>query len=325
MSSEVAQASSVQKQWKDSRYTYGWLALMVCLWGSSWPVTKLALNEVPPLWLATIRFGSAAICLFTYLILRKEFKLPVRKDLPIIASVGILQMTVFTGLGMVAMVHVDTSRAVLLAYTTPLWCVIASWILFRDRPSAVQVAALMFGLLGILIVCSPGELNWSDSNTLMGAGLLIAGAFSWALVILHIKKHVWASTPLTLAPWQMFVATLSLGVAAYAREGLPTWIQFDSALCKELFFIGPVATSACFVISTEYGRRISTFSMSNITLGVPLIGVLLSVIVLQSKLTLVFVFGLLLVLAAVVMSALAGRGNSRSDKDSSASLASDVD
>lgn len=35
--------------------------------------------------------------------------------MPIIASVGLLQMMAFTGLGMVAMVHVDTSRAVLLA------------------------------------------------------------------------------------------------------------------------------------------------------------------------------------------------------------------
>lgn len=34
-------------------------------------------------------------------------------------------MMTFTGLGMMAMVHIDTGRAVLLAYTTPLWCVLA--------------------------------------------------------------------------------------------------------------------------------------------------------------------------------------------------------
>jgi len=43
-----------------------------------------------------------------------------------------------------------------------------------------------------------------------------------------------------------------------------------------MFFIGPVATSACFVISAKHGHRISSFAMSNFTLGVPLVGMALA-------------------------------------------------
>jgi drug/metabolite transporter (DMT)-like permease len=81
------------------------------------------LGAVPPLWLATIRFGSAGLCLFALLALRGELALPRRADLPIVLGIGLLQMMTFTGLGMIAMTRTDTSHSVLLAYTTPLWTV----------------------------------------------------------------------------------------------------------------------------------------------------------------------------------------------------------
>lgn len=292
--------------------TYVWLTVMVLLWGSSWPITKLALQDVPPLWLATIRFSSAALCLFMYLILRGQLKLPVAKDLPIIASVGLLQMMAFTGLGLVAMVHIDTSRAVLLAYTTPLWCVLVAWLVFRDTPSRMQVYALLIGLMGIAVVCSPGELDWSNTDTVLGAVFLILAAISWAIVILHIKRHHWVTSPLALAPWQMLLATVPLAIAAAVTEGPPTSIKVSADLLEELFFIGPIATSACFVISAEFGRRVSTFGMSNFTLGVPLVGIVFSCLTLEATVSGMFLLGLCLVVFGVVIAALVTRNSARS-------------
>ena len=289
--------------------TYVWLSVMVLLWGSSWPVTKIALVNIPPLWLASIRFSSAALCLFLYLAARGQLKLPVAKDLPIIASVGFLQMMAFTGLGMVAMVHIDTSRAVLLAYTTPLWCVVAAFVVFRESPSRLQIVALTIGLIGVGVVCSPGELDWTSRETAIGAVLLLLAAISWAFVILHVKKHTWVSSPLALAPWQMLLATVPLTVAACVVEGSPTQIDFNAERLAEIFFIGPVATSVCFVISAEYGRRISTFGMSNFTLGVPLTGILISCLVLDATVSGLFLLGLALVIVAVVVSALVARSD----------------
>lgn len=111
--------------------TLAWLTVMVVLWGLSWPATKLALGTVPPLWLAASRFGSAAVCLFAFCALRGTLRFPPVKDWSIVASIGLLQMTAFSGLGMIAMTHTDTSRAVLLAYTTPLWAVVMGWLLFK--------------------------------------------------------------------------------------------------------------------------------------------------------------------------------------------------
>lgn len=283
-----------------------WLAGMVLLWGLSWPATRLALYAIPPLWLAAIRFGSAALCLFALAALRGLLRFPPRADWPIVASMGGLQMMVFTGLGMIAMTHVDTSRAVLLAYTTPLWGVIAGWMMFRNTPTRLQMLALVVGLVGIGLICSPWEMDWQAPGTMMGAAFLLIAAICWSVVILHIKRHRWTASPLALAPWQMLLATVPLSGFAFVLEGSPARIRFDSHLLELLFFIGPVATSACFVISAEHGRRISTFAMSNLTLGVPLIGIVASVLLLGNSLSMLFMTGLGLILTGMVLAGMVG-------------------
>lgn len=287
------------------RRTLLWLSVMVLLWGLSWPATKLALDAVPPLWLAAMRFGSAALCLFAFLALRGQLALPPRADWPIVASMGLLQMMTFTGLGMIAMTHVDTSRAVLLAYTTPLWGVVAGWMLYRNAPTRWQLLALAVGLAGVGLVCSPWEMDWSAPGTVMGAAFLLTGAICWSVVILHIKRHRWTASPLALAPWQMLLASVPLTGFAFALEGSPASIVFDQRLLELLLFIGPVATSACFVIAAEHGRRISTFAMSNFTLGVPLIGIVASMLLLGNQMSLLFAAGLCLVFSGMVLAAIA--------------------
>src|SRR5450830_1707386 len=108
-----------------------WLLAMVLFWGLSWPAMKLALGSVPPLWLATLRFGSGALCLFIFVAARGNLRLPSKADWPIVASIGGLQMMAFTALGLTAMQYTDAGRAAVLGYTTPLWAMLGAWLLFR--------------------------------------------------------------------------------------------------------------------------------------------------------------------------------------------------
>lgn len=283
--------------------TVAWLLVMVLLWGLSWPATKIALASVPPLWLATARFGSAAICLFAFLYAKGMLRLPSRTDLPIVASVGLLQMMTFTGLGMIAITYADTSRAVVIAYITPLWAVLMTWLLLQQSPTRRQILALLIGLSGIALICSPVEMHWEQPGVLLGSAFLLIGAICWSVVILHVRTHKWTSASISLAPWQMILATVPLAFFAYMFEGSPLDIHIDAHLLWLLFFIGPVATSACFVIAAEYGRRISVFAMSNFTLGVPMIGIASSVLILGNHLSPILLIGLTLIGSGMMIAA----------------------
>lgn len=289
--------------------TFVWLGVMVLLWGVSWPVTKLALASISPLWLASIRFGSAGLCLFGFVWWRGQLGRPPLADWPIVATMGFLQMMTFTGLGMIAMTRTDTSHAVLLAYTTPLWGVLVSWLALRQTPTRMQILALVVGLSGTMLICSPLEMDWNTPGTIMGSAFLLIGAVAWAVTIFHIRHHQWHTSPLALAPWQMMLAAIPLAVFAWMTEGAPVLTILDWHICAMLLFIGPVATSVCFVISAEQGRRLSVFAMSNFTLGVPLVGVASSWFFLGNHLTGLFAIGLALVLLGAILAAASGRSH----------------
>ena len=279
-----------------------WLALMVLFWGLSWPAMKLCLAAAPPLWLAALRFSSAGAVLFGLLALGGRLRWPPRADWPVLASVGLLQMMAFTALGLIAMRHTDAGRAALLAYTTPVWVLLGTCLVLRGRPSPRQGLAILLGLVGVAVVCSPMGMDWTDPDVLLGNGLLLFCALCWAGVILHVRHHRWQSRPLDLAPWQMLLAAVPLAVAAFAVEG-PLAVAWSPRLIGLLVFIGPVATSFCFVIFATVGRRIDSFTMANATLGVPAVGLLSSALLLGERLGPALLIGLGCLAAALVTAA----------------------
>ena len=259
---------------------------------------KICLLSISPLWLAAIRFGSAALCLFLFTGIRGELKFPVKQDIPIIASVGLLQMMAFTVLGLIAMTKVAAGQAALLAYTTPLWVSLITVVVLRRSLGKSQLYAVIAGLLGIVVVFSPSLLN-GQSAAIIGDIMLLGAALCWSIVIVHVRQHQWHSSPLMLAPWQMLLSALPLMIIALITEGIPH-INWNTELVSLLVFIGPLATCFCFVISLAVGRRINSVSMSVATLGVPVIGLFSSILFLGEKITLAISVGVVLILCSLV-------------------------
>lgn len=283
------------------------LLAMVVLWGLSWPAMKLAVGFAPPLWLAVFRFASSTLCLFAFLAVRKQLILPTWRDMPIVLSVGLLQMAAFTGLGMVAMQYTDAGKAALLAYSTPLWAVLIGSMFFAQKLNSMQLKALLVGIGGIAVVCSPIEVDWTDSSVVMGNGFLLLAAICWSIVILHVRAHKWVAKPIQLAPWQMLIATVVLlSVTPMSSQGIGD-VRWNPELVGLLFYFGPIATSFCFVISTDVGRRLTAFTMSNVTLGVPVIGMLSSLLLLSETMSFPLAAGFMLILTGIGLATYAAK------------------
>lgn len=297
----MTSSNSISISYSDNKTSSGdllKLGIMILLWGFSWPAMKLCLHSISPLWMAAIRFGSAAVCLFIFTGIRGELRLPVKQDLPIIASVSIFQMMAFTLLSLVAMSKIGAGQAALLAYTTPLWVSLITVVVLRQSLLKSQFYSVIAGLLGIIVVCSPSLLQ-GQSSVMFGDLMLLGAAVCWSIVIVHVKQHRWHSSPLMLAPWQMLVSALPLTLLALMTEGIPQ-ITWNAQLVGLLTFIGPVATCFCFVISLAVGRRISSVSMSIATLGVPVIGMFSSILFLSEQVTVTIAVGVVLIIGSLI-------------------------
>jgi len=276
------------------------LVAVVILWGANWPVMKVGVAAMPPVWFATARMVLGAATLFLLLAFLGRLKWPTRRDLPVIFTVGALQMGAFLALVNVALLHVGAGRSAILAYTTPLWVTPAAIVLLGERPTAFKLAGLALGFAGVAVLFNPLGFDWSDPQVLTGNALLLAAALSWSVAILHVRSHRWDSSPLQLAPWQMLLAVPPLLALSWFTEDWSR-VQWSGGLAMVLAYNGPLATAFCFWAVVSVTRALPAITTSLSLLAVPVTGVAASALFLGEPLTATLLAGLVLILGGTVL------------------------
>lgn len=276
------------------------LAAVIVLWGANWPVMKVGLEYIPPLWFAAARVLVGSACLFGLLAAVDRIRLPGRADLPVVLSVSMLQIALFLALVNMGLGNVDAGRAAILAYTTPLWVTPIARFTLGERLSRGEGLALLLGLAGIGVLFTPREFDFTDGRTVAGNAMLLAAALSWAVCIVHVRGHHWRMTPLQLMPWQMLIGGAALAVGAIATEPV-SGIRWSNELLMVMAYNGPVASGFCFWAYVTVARSLPAITTALASLGVPVIGVASSALVLGEPLSFTRVGGLLLITGAVAL------------------------
>lgn len=274
------------------------LIAAIVLWGANWPVMKAGLSHIGPIWFSATRFALGALCLFAIQAVTGTLRVPTRRDLPLVLSVGVFQMLAFTVLGAMAMTQVAAGRSAILAYTTPLWVTPAAVLFGGERPSARQMIGTALGILGVVVLVNPMTLDWHQTRVVHANLMLLAAAFCWAMCIIHLRHHRDGAAAYLLAPWQMLVATLPLMIMARWVEG-PYNGDGSPAFWRAALFVGIVATAFCFCAVNSASKWLSSTSMASAMLAVPVVGLLASVLFLGEKMSIVLTIGLLAIVAGM--------------------------
>ncbi len=273
---------------------------LVVLWGANWPIMKIGLGYIPPFWFAAARLALGAATLFALLAALGRLRLPPRGDLPVVLSVGLLQMAGFLAMVNLALLTVEAGRSAVLAYTTPLWVAPAAILLLGERMTPLKALGLALGLAGLAGLFNPLQFAWDDRETLLGNGALLLAALLWSGAILQVRGHRWTASPLELAPWQMLVALVPLVGAALVLEHL-AWLTWSWELGAVLAYNGPLASAFCYWAAVMVTRDLPAITTSLGFLGVPLCGVLASSLWLGETLTFSLLGGLAGILAGLAL------------------------
>ena len=274
------------------------LAFCVPIWGFNWPVMKIMLAEVTPLWLGAMRMAAASVVLFIVLAAWRRLRLPDRRDAPVLISVGVLMFGVYSILTMVGLSHAQAGRAAILTFVTPLWVTPLAMVILGERLSRLKGAGLVFAVAGLGVLFNPFGFDWSRSHVVLGNGLLLLASMSWAMTIIHLRRHLWHLSPLELGPWQLLVATMVIVPAALWAEGLPS-VAWTVRLGALLVFAGPLATTLTVWGAIVVMRSLPATTTSLAFLATPVMGMLASSLVLGEKLTATNVAGLILIVTGL--------------------------
>jgi drug/metabolite transporter (DMT)-like permease len=124
----------------------------VLAWGVNWSVTRQLVQFLPPLWSAAIRSWIALIGLAAMLGLSNNLVIPERRDIPVVLSVALLPMTLFSTLAAADLRFLPASKGIVLGYTTPLWVARAALGAIR-QPREAEPAARRADLLSCRAGC----------------------------------------------------------------------------------------------------------------------------------------------------------------------------
>lgn len=179
------------------------------LWSSAAAATKIALEEAQPLVIAVMRFGIASVIMLfiAHGVYRKA--LPKGKEWKQLAIYGLLNITIYLGIYIIAMQWVTASVGSLTIAVNPVFISFLSLIILRKPLKARVMGALIICIAGILIVGIP--LLKDASVTPVGLILIIVSMLAYSIGTIYFTSKEWGSLHLfVINGWQTFFGGLFL-------------------------------------------------------------------------------------------------------------------
>jgi drug/metabolite transporter (DMT)-like permease len=271
------------------------LVALCLLWGTTWPMMKIALEDIPPLSMRTLTAAFGAVCLLIIcLVTRRRLRIAGAKAWGHVLIISLLNIAAFSLLTAYAQIAASTSRVTILIYTMPIWTVLLAWALLRERPTARQFLAVVLCALGIGVLIYP----LAAKGVPLGLMLAVAAGMSWGAGTVYVKWARVGLDPLALAFWQLVIAFFIIAGSLVVFDGR---LDLDHAHTKSLLataYAGIIGSGIAYAMWFEIVRWLPAGTASLGTLGIPVVGVVSTVLMVGERPTMTDMIGFALIFAA---------------------------
>jgi drug/metabolite transporter (DMT)-like permease len=224
------------------RIVYLYLAIIVASWAANWPLMKLALADAPPLTFVLLRLAGTVAVMAPVLFALRVPLLPAPDERQGQLVVGLLQIGGFFVFGIIGLSILPAGRAIVLAYTMPLWAIPIELMLAPGMLRRGQLVGAAVGFAGLFLFMNPALVDWGDWRVLVGNTMLMLAATSWAFGSVLYRRRVWRSNFWAQTFWQLTVSTVVVAAIA-APSVIGETIRWTPALVSILAYNWVVTTA----------------------------------------------------------------------------------
>lgn len=273
-------------------------------WGINWPIMKYIISEIPLLSFRgfCLLFGGLGILAIAR-VSGANIRIPTGYW-PKVLCICLFNIVAWNVLATYGLSLLPAGRSALLGYTMPLWTVVLSVWILRDRFTLRIALAVGLGISGILALLSDTLLQWFhaplDLNLLLGALLMISAAWCWALGTVLMKRWQVPLNSVALTGWLLLLASIPVLIAAVLVETWPSQMPPALALWGVLYNV-LVGYMFCYWAWVKLVTLVPVSVSSLSSLITPLIGVISGVVLLGEPLGRAEISAIVLILGAVAV------------------------
>ncbi|MFN3955525.1 MAG: DMT family transporter [Pararhodobacter sp.] len=293
-----------------NRPTLGnWLAVIALgvIWGASFMSVTVALQGFGPLSIAAIRIALAAAALWL-------LALALRQPLPRAGTRAGRRIWLFAlGLGFFsnalpffllswAQQHVTSGFAGITMALVPLFTlVLAHHLLSGERMTPLKLAGLALGLVGVVVLISPGALQLGRGLVEPVAQLICVGAAGCYSIGSILTRRCPPVNLIAFSAAALLAAAVMIVPVALSVEGLPTQSPPMPALLAVLYLgLGPTALATLLLVQVI--RTAGSTFLTQTNYHVPVWSVIFGTVFLHEALPGQFLLALGLILGGLALS-----------------------
>lgn len=248
------------------------------VWGSTYLFMRFAVETLPPIAVAGVRYFLAGAILYAIAAWRR---VPEPRAIPWRghAVVGTL-LTAGNGSVALAVQRIPSGVAALLVAFTPCVMVLLEWLWRKGaRPTAGVITGLILGVVGVLALVGPRAFGGAPIDP-VGAGIVLFGSVAWAVGSVYSRTLPRYESALRTSGVQMLAGGVVVCVIALATGDFGRFDAEAASLLSVLSFaylilVGSLLgySSYMYLLGVTSAARASTYAFVN-----PVVAVLLGAV-----------------------------------------------
>lgn len=252
------------------------LIALTLMWGVNWPMMKLSLRELSPLYFRTITMTLGASWLWLFFRARGVRMLPHGTEWKTVVTLALPNMLGWHTISIFGVKELSSGRAAILGFTMPIWTVLLG-ALFLGQKLTLRVAWATLAVAAAIALLMAHELHNLTGRPL-GVLWMELAALSWAIGTLMMRRLTITLPTEALAVWMMLLTSVCLWVLALVAEPIPSF-QFSPAMWGSLVYGVFINYGFAQIIWFGLARNLPPATSAMSVMAIPLIGTLSATIV----------------------------------------------
>ena len=258
------------------------LAALTLVWGTNWPLFKIALDELPVLTFRAVVLIIATLVLTTVLLARGESFAVPRGKWPALIAASAMTLFIWNIATSLAVLYIPSGHASVLAYTMPLWVAVLGFAVFGQRLTPRLLLAIAIGAAAVVALMIPNFQSYARAPAGLFWGLF--AGFCWAVGTFIVKRTTWPGMGLSLTFWQVVISLPPILLGAIVIDGPPTHWPSTKALVATIYTGAvPMAlgTAAWFALVKLLPAQVAALS----SIAIPIVAIVSGVLLLDEPLS----------------------------------------